>query len=413
MSDKTEVASDSRVQAQSSAVKTNTPHVEPTFNPAFIAVLKKYFSIEIIKEKIRVTPKGLFVEHSLKEKLIESYQAWLESEGLPPAARTTEKVNRRIFASENAPLYYLAEGKNNMAGFLAVAVVQQPQQYHLPYFLGSLADSRTVLSTQDPLFSEIPGLSASQTSKGLQVTLDVHGVKLQLLADAVKDFVAKAQHSSRTMRDFPTIKDSPSESLRALATLLSKSRAVGKEKTGRLIPFQLLKQKDLSVRTLGNYEFFFNQKQELLLTLELKAKNLAHFVWREMIESRQRGEKRIGIFDLAAEKDRNIGTFNIKGRRIRLATHALAGFVEHLPDSPEKRDHFSKNYSVRECFEKFSVLFQTAQSMDGRLIQTFVGDFKQRGTQFFVNGPWIFVVAPDKLLSHCLARHARPRNKGK
>jgi hypothetical protein len=132
-----------------------------------------------------------------------------------------------------------------------------------------------------------------------------------------------------------------------------------------------------------------------------------------MIESRQRGERRIGIFDLAAEKDRNIGTFHLKGRRIRLATHALAGFVEHLPDSPEKRDHFAKNYSVRECFEKFSVLFQTAQPIDGRLIQTFVGDFKQRGTQFFVNGPWIFVVAPDGLLSHCLARHARPRSKGR
>jgi hypothetical protein len=411
MGDRT-VVSDTGVAAETAA-RATTPHVEPTFNPAFIAVLKKYFAIEVIKAKIRVTPKGLFVEHALKGQLIESYQAWLESEGLPPAARTTEKVNRRIFASENAALYYLAEGKTSMAGYLAVAAIQQPQQYHLPYFLGSLADSRTVLNPQDPLFSEIPGLSAAQTTKGMQVVLEVQGTKLNLLSEGIKDFVAKAEHSSRTMRDFPNLKDSPSETLRALVTLLTKSRSVGKDKVGRLIPFELLKQKDLQIRELGNYQFFFNQNKELLLTIELKAKNLAHFVWRQMIESRQRGERRIGIFDLAAEKDRNIGTFHLKGRRIRLATHALAGFVEHLPDSPEKRDHFAKNYSVRECFEKFSVLFQTAQPIDGRLIQTFVGDFKQRGTQFFVNGPWIFVVAPDGLLSHCLARHARPRSKSR
>lgn len=398
---------------ESTTNRAPAAHVEPSFNPAFVGVVKKYFPIEVIKAKIRVTPKGLFVEQSLKQQLIEHYQAWLESEGLPPAARTTEKVNRRIFASENAPLYYLMEGKVSLAGYLAVALIQQPQQYHLPYFLGSLSDSRTILSPLDPIFSSIPGLSAVQEPKGLRVSLSVQGAQLYLPAEAVKDFVSKAEYSTRTMKDFPDLKESQSASLRVLATLLSKSKPEGKEKVAQLIPFQLRKERGVAVRTLGLYRFYFNQRNELLLTIELKGKNLAHFVWREMIVSRQNGERRIGIFDLAPEKDRNIGTFNIKGRKIRLATHALAGFVEHIDDSPEKRDRFVKNYSIRECFEKFSVLFQTSQPIDGRLIQTFVADFKQRGTQFMVNGPWIFVIAPDGLLSHCLARHARPRARGR
>ena len=165
------------------------------------------------------------------------------------------------------------------------------------------------------------------------------------------------------------------------------------------------------MRTVGSYEFIINSQRELIAVLDLKGKNLSHFVAREMAAIRQKGERRIGIFDLASERDRHLGVFNLRGKKFRLATHALAGFVEHVADSPEKRDRFLQDYTVRDCFEKFSVLYQTAQPIDGKLIATFVGDFKQRGTRFFVNGAWIFVLSPDGMISHCLARHARPREK--
>lgn len=397
----------------STPVATVTQNVEPSFDPAFLESLRKYFPIETLRESVRVTPKGLFVLHTFREQIVESYQKWLESLGLPTAARTTGKIRRRLFGGENPPLFYLAEGKNVIAGFLAVATVQQPQRYQLPHYLGSLTDSRTVLSSHDPLLEKIEGVTVAQGAKGVEISVKIGNETLLITNEGLKEFLSRAEHSPRTMKEFPELKNSQAELLIALVTLLRKSRLVALDKDPRLLPKQFVEQKRLTMRAVGSYEFIFSQDRRLVAVLDLKGKNLAHFVWREMSALRQKGERRIGIFDLASERERHIGTFNIRGEKIRLTAHALAGFVEHIGDSPEKRDRFLKNYSVRDCFEKFSILFQTAQPIDGRLIQTFVSDFKQRGTRFTVNGAWIFVLSPDRMVTHCLARHARPRDKSR
>ncbi len=386
---------------------------EPTFDPLFLESIRKYFPIETLRESVRVTPKGLFVQHAFREQIVEAYQKWLESLGFPAPARTTNKVRRRLFGGDNPALFFLAEGKNVIAGNLAGAQIQQPQRYQLPHYLGSLTDSRTVLSPHDPVFSSFEGVTAAQGAKGIEVSVTLGPDTVVLTMEGIKEFVSRAEHSPRTMKEFPELKNSQSESLRALVVLLRKSRPVALDKTPRLMPRHLVDQKKLAMRAVGSYEFIFAQGNRLISVLDLKGKNLSYFVWREMSAVRQKGERRIGIFDLASERDRYIGTFNMRGEKIRLSTHALAGFVEHVGESPEKRDRFTKNFSVRDCFEKFSVLFQTAQPIEGKLIQTFVSDFRQRGTRFTVNGAWIFVLSPDRLITHCLARHARPRSKNK
>jgi hypothetical protein len=387
------------------------PAPEPGFNPEFIDVLRKYFTIELIKESFRITPKGLFVVSAFKDKLIEAYQKWLEEIGLPPAARTLEKITRRIFEGENAHLYFLSEGKLTLTGYLATASIQQPQRYQLPFYLGSLSDSRSELYAEDPIFSSTKGLSAQRGKQGIEIFLELQGDKYSIPQPAIKEFIQKAEQSHRTMKEFPNLKNSPAESLQALVVLLQKSRPLANAKEPRLLPQRLVKSKRVHVRAVGSYEFIFGPQRELLAVLDLKAKNLAQFVAQEMSLARKKGERRIGIFDFAGERERHLGIFNIKGRKVRLATHALAGFVEHVGDSPEKRDRFLQDYTVRECFEKFSILYQTSQPIDGKLISSFVSEFKLRGTRFFVNGAWIFVLSPDGLLSHCLARHARKKSR--
>jgi hypothetical protein len=390
--------------------RSSKPFSEPTFDVQFLTAVKRLIPIEELKAQFRVTPKGLFMAREARDRFVVAYQSWLAEQGLPPQARTTEKVIRRVFQSEDPSLLYLTEGKNTLTGFLALTVVQQPQQYQIPFFLGSLTDSKSVLLPHDPIFSELPGLTGSVSPTGTTVSIQIGAERFVVSPASLKDFVTIAQHSARTAKEFPALVEAPAESLRALVTLLRRSKTLD-AKTFSVVPAQFVTQSSLRIRVLGPFRFIFSSSGDLLSTIELRGKNLSHFVAREMALLRSKGSRSLGVFSFAHERDRCLGSFQLRGKKLMLLIHALAGFVEHIEDSPERRDNFSKHFSVRDCFEKFSTYVQTAQPIDAGLIKVFSAEFRERGTRFMINGPWIFVISADGVLTHCRARHARPSGR--
>ena len=117
---------------------------EPIFTQLpFIEETIKKIPLVTFQESYRITPQGLFFSLTKKTEILDFYRTWLkEKAGEKTGDEVKEEIKegklvKKLFNTDAPERFYLLEGKKCLCGYFVPAVIQNPPQYRLPYYLGS------------------------------------------------------------------------------------------------------------------------------------------------------------------------------------------------------------------------------------------------------------------------------------
>lgn len=382
------------------------PTIDEILIEKFISTIRGRFPVEHIRQNFRVTPRGLFIAAPQFEPMLDLYHRFAREQTEGSGSLTIDKLKKRLFKGIPPRLLSLDEGKFTCVGYLLPRTIREPQKYQLPFFVGTLTDARSTLHTQDPILAGLADLKVEHSGSGMTLRIDAGGRTVQVSEELAKRFAEVVTHSRRTLVDFPKAKDSLSEAIVALVHLLQKCRAPRRD-AEILVPARFEKTPLEQFRTIGGIVMILSGGAELMDVYELRAGNLAYFLRKEFSALRSK-QRRIGSFEIHVERDPLIGHFMFPGgRKVELTPRAFSGFIEHLGESPDKRDHLGSRFTVGQAFERFSTIFQLAQPIEPRLISDYLNGKPQGGTRYSIFGSWLFEVSKRNRIERCIAKHAR------
>ena len=390
----------------SPATTTNpTPEAPPSPLLTFLNYIKKLKSFESERVNIRVTPKGLFVHEKAAESLVAVYQQWIEEQSEGLARKAHDKAWNKLFGTEHPDRQYLVEGKNSLTGYLIQFEVKNPQQYGLPYYLGSLLSGQSYLHPADPLLSTLKDVELINSNSGFVLRVVSRGVEVEITQNVLQHF-SKLCEFSRLAKSKKVFESDPLVvKARLLVTLVKRSRAL-KIDTPILVParFKEAKGKNRNQLRIAASFVFVIEGREIKSIYELTGRNLGEFLRRELISG---PKQQLGTFRLSSERERILGFAQLKDVRVAVHPKAFTEFVEYIMRATEPRERFIQRYTAQDCFERFMSFVQLAQSMP---IGKFKAVFQENGVDARscrVYGAWVFVAEQDGSLKRVVARHIR------
>ncbi len=383
--------------------------------PIFFKALKELLPHEEIKEKVRATPAGLFIEQGLRVRILEQYQVWLQRQTQGAVAKSERKCMKRLFGSEQPREYYLVEGKACAVGYLIACPLQQPQNLSLPYYLGSLTETSSYLHPRDPKLSAMESVTVATTSEGAELNIRVKGKTIKAAAPLVAAFQKLAGHSKALSAKYPESQTALRDAARALIKELKRSMVVDKRKH-LLVPGRYLRNKRVEFLEAGSLVFAAENGEKLADCYELRAANLNHFIKGEVSHyAGKRHGVRVASIDILPPHARAIGAIRIKGQQYHLAPRCVQDFVERALQSPALRDVLPERFTVVDCLKLLSNICEQSEEIERRKISHYVDQLQIHGARFRTFERWILVVGDNNTLVRCIEKGAggHERNGGR
>jgi hypothetical protein len=368
----------------------------------FIASLKANKGFEATRSLIRIVPKGLFVDERAVDAVVTEYQSWLLKISSGIAQKTAEKTKQWLFEGHEPERQYLVEGKNVLAGFLIPIHIQTPQQFGLPYYLGSLQSTANYLHPADPELQHVRGLELRHGRLGLEALIKRRNGQVLIPEAVLRSFQALAQSSRFLQRRFPGSERSLSVCVRALTGLVRRARSVPKT-FPIIVPYDLKVSKTKELRASGKF-LFVEEKGVLVRILEVSGRNLSSFLREELMRAPR---ERLGSFKLTPKHRDLMGYYDHPRGRIPVHARAFAEFEELIRRVRDPKERFTGWFTASECFEKFSSFYQLSQPIDRRKIAGALERFGIEGTNFKIYGGWIFSISRENAVMRAVAKHVR------
>jgi len=368
----------------------------------FIESLKSNKSFEHTRDRIRVVPKGLFVDERGVDAVVAAFQAWIRRTTQGAADKTLDKTRQWLFETSEPERFYLVEGKQVLAGYLIPELIQTPQRFGLPYYLGSLLPTAEYLHPADPQLEGIKGLQIRQGKVGLEALISRRNKQIIVPEAVLKSFKQLAHVSRFLQRRYAGCDKSLLLSTCALAALVRRARPVPKA-FPLCVPYDVKVSKTKELRAAGKF-LLVEERGVILRVLELHARSLSSFLRQELVRA---PKDKLGSFRLTPKHRDLVGFYESGGRRTAVHARAFGEFAELIRRAREPRERFTGWFSAAECFEKFSSLFQLAQPIDRKKIAQSLERFQIEGHSFRICGGWIFALSRDNTVLRTVARHIR------
>jgi hypothetical protein len=366
---------------------------------SFIAKLKDLISIETQKAGIRITPQGLFVGDQFQNQILKAYQDFLEKESDGEVHKSDAKCFKRLFGSTEPVGQYLLEGKTSIRGYLIPIIISNPQQYHLPYYLGSLFSMKDFVREDDPIIQSLSNVNIEMTNAGVEVKVKLGEKTISFEKNIIEQFRELALESDRVLKEFSGLHDSLAVSVKAISFLIRKSRYIN-VKQSILLPKNFSDTNKFNYRIVGRFVWVLSKQDKVLYVYELRGKNLYDFIRKEVSLL----GKHIGSFEIFDIRNKMLGCFVLGRFKYALLPRAFLDFVEAISIAENKEDKFLKPFSIKECLEKFSERFQKAQYIDRHKIMSFISHLKRPFKESRIFGDWIFILGQGGVIEVCIAK---------
>jgi hypothetical protein len=369
---------------------------------SFLVFLKGNKGAQEIHSSLRVLSKGIFIDERAVSALIEHYQAWLEKESHGEVHKSSEKSYQWLFEGKEPIKHYLVEGKNVLVGFVVPFPISNPQQFGLPYYLGSLLSAENYLHPADPSILRISKLQIRQGKVGLECHISTRGAVLVVQERVVRDFALLIKDSRFVERRYPEARRTLAGALKLLVSLVRRARVIPRTFPS-VVPFDVRNSKSKTVRMAGKF-MFVEEKGTLLRTIELSGRNLSGFLRAELVRAPR---EKLGSFKLTPKHRDLMGFYDAFGKRRSVHARAFAEFEEGVRRSRDARERFQGFFTAAECFEKFSQWYQLSQPIEFHKIKSSVERFGVKGERYQLYGGWIFAFDRSQTLVRCVGRHIR------
>lgn len=369
---------------------------------SFLGFLKAKKGAQELLPSLRVLSKGIFVDERAVSALIEHYQVWLERESHGEVHKSPEKSFQWLFETKDPIKHYLVEGKNVLVGFVAPVAIQNPQQYGLPYYLGSLLSGESYLHPADPSISKLSKVEGRQGKFGLEFHISARRSVLVVQEKVVRDFAALMKESRFVERRHPEALRTLAGALRLLVSLIRRARVIPRT-FPIVVPSDVKNSKTKNIRMAGKF-MFVEERGVLLRTIELSGRNLSGFLRAELTRAPR---EKLGSFKLTPKHRDLMGFYEAFGKRRSVHARAFAEFEEGVRRTRDTRERFQGFFTAPECFEKFSQWYQLSQPIEFHRIKSSVERFGVKGERYQLYGGWIFAFDRSQTLVRCVGRHIR------
>jgi hypothetical protein len=375
---------------------------------SFLVFLKGHKGAQEMLSSLRVVSKGIFIDERAVSALVEHYQSWLEKESLGEAHKSTEKSFQWLFEGKDPAKHYLVEGKNVLVGFVAPISISNPQQFGLPYYLGSLLSGESYLHPADPSISKLSKVEARQGKFGLEFHITARRSVIVVQEKVIKDFAALIKDSRFVERRYPDALRTLAGALKLLVTLIRRARSIPRT-FPIVVPYDVKNSKSKNVRIAGKF-MFVEEKGNLLRTIELSGRNLSGFLRAELVRAPR---EKLGTFKLTPKHRDLMGFYEAFGKRRSVHARAFAEFEEGIRRTRDARERFQGFFTAPECFEKFSQWYQLSRPIEFHKIKSSVERFGVKGEKYQLYGGWIFAFDRSQTLVRCVGRHIRLPGHGR
>ncbi|MDD7472989.1 MAG: hypothetical protein PUH01_02475 [Pseudomonadota bacterium] len=361
----------------------------------FIKTLPQILMAQTLKDNYRVTPQGLFI--NLKET--KNFTSLFAKSTNTPE----NKVIKKLFNEESLPVYYLLEGKSCQTGNLVPLNINEPQQFKMPYYLGTLTNARDYLYPQDPEILAINDLKIN----GNNIEFKKGNFTYTLSQDLLKRFNHFIDFSPMISKRFSNSSKSLKESLKAFIFFFKKARFVHSPKK-LLVPQKCKDNKNNKFMILDSLVFIFNKDNVMQDFYEAKGKNLYHFMRSEFekIKPYYRSEK-VGTFKPFPSSNKFLGVYTLNKKSSMLNPFAFFNFLETAPLMKSMEHYFMKTYSVKDAFEIFSYLFINAAPIEAKNIKNYIEKLSKYSCKYLINQQWIFGLDNKDNLTTCIAKGSK------
>lgn len=368
----------------------------------FLVNLKGDKNAQALLPSIRVLSKGIFVEERAVSAVVEHYQAWLERQSHGEAHKSAEKTFQWLFVEREPTRHYLVEGKNLLVGFVIPGTLPNPQQFGLPFYLGSLLSSDSYLHPADPELAKIPKVEVKRGRDGLECIVGTRRTQVVIGEKVVRDFAALIRDSRFVERRYPHAQKTLMGALKLLIMLVRRSRVIPRS-FPIVVPHDVKASKAKAVRVSGKF-MFIEEQGRISRTIELSGRNLSGFL-RAELERAPRAK--LGSFKLTPKHRDLMGFYEAFGKRRSVHARAFAEFEEGVRRTRDTRERFSGFFTSLECFEKFSQWYQLSQPIEFHKIKASAERFGVKGERYQLYGGWIFAFDRSQTLVRCVGRHIR------
>jgi len=368
----------------------------------FLESLRGNKGFEPIKAKIRVVPRGLFLEESVVDRVVTEFQTWLAKVSEGAAQKTFEKTKQWLFQDAEPERFYLIEGKSTLTGYVIVAQVGAPQRFGLPYYLGSLLPSSSYLHPSDPELARCKGLEVRSIGSGVEAIVQKRDKRLVVSELTIKSFEELAKKSPYLQRRYPGSEKNLSVCVRVLAGLIRRARPVPRA-FPMLVPFDVKTAKHRDIRVAGKF-LFIEERGKIIRVLEAHGRNLSGFLRAELMRVPR---EKLGSFRLMPKHRDLVGYYERAGKKNAVHARAFAEFSELIRRARDPREKFAGWFTASECFEKFSSFFQLAQPIERHKLASSIERFDLEGAEYRAYGGWIFALSRERTVTRVIARHIR------
>lgn len=369
---------------------------------SFLGYVKRSKGAQDLLSSLRVLSRGIFVDERAVSALIEHYQVWLEHESHGEVHKSPEKSFQWLFEGKNPMRHYLVEGKTVLVGFVVPVLITNPQQFGLPYYLGSLLSAESYLHAADPSLAKISKLEMRQGKGGLECHISTRGSTLIVQEKVVRDFATLIRDSRFVERRYPEALRTLAGSLKLLVSLIRRSRVIPRS-FPIVVPYDVKSSKTKNVRMAGKF-MFIEERGHLLRTVELSGRNLSGFLRAELLRAPR---EKLGSFKLTPKHRDLMGFYEAFGKRRSVHARAFAEFEEGVRRTRDSRERFQGFFTAAECFEKFSQWYQLSQPIEFHKIKSSIERFGVKGERYQLYGGWIFAFDRSQTLVRCVGRHIR------
>ncbi|MGI6680955.1 MAG: hypothetical protein ACOX3T_05710 [Bdellovibrionota bacterium] len=358
----------------------------------FIKAMPDLIAIETLKKSYRITSQGLFVELQETENFISLFSKTTNT--------PKEKLKKNLFKDKIAPIYYLLEGKNCLTGRLVSITIKNPQQFKLPYYLGSLTDAKTYLHPHDLELQSVSGL----TILGNDIKFKKGNFEYTITQDLLKRFNHFIGFSPIIIKRFPSATMQLKQTLRAFIILFKKAHYIHNT-NNMLIPEKYISDKSQKYAVQGSLVFVFNKENKIIDFYETKGKNLYHFMRKEFekIKPTYLSEK-TGTFKPYLASNKFLGMYTLNGKNISLNPFAFFSFLEQAPTMKSMEVYFKNAYTTQKAFEVFSYFFINSSPIDAKNIRNYIEKLGKYAKKYFINQQWIFGIDKKQTLTVCIAK---------
>lgn len=372
----------------------------------FLRSLRRHKPFEEHRGFIRILPRGIFVDDRGSKPFLETFQAWRHEVSHGAADKTEEKTRQWLFETSTPERMYLVEGRSSLVGALIPVEIQAPQQYGLPYYLGSLLPASQYLHEGDPDIQAIAGIIVRRSANGIEVEVQRRHGPLVVSEDIIKSFASIAKGSRYLQRRYPESESKLIATLKALVSIVKRARVVPKN-VPMIVPHAVKRETSKQVLVAGKF-LFVVQSRRISLIVELNGRHLSEFI---RVELSKAPKKRFGSFQLLPRHRDLMGFYRVGSAKNSVHARAFSDFVELIRRTREPKERFAGWFTAMECFEKFSMIFQTAQPIEKKMIAGFLKKTNIDGHSFRICDGWIFALSRDRTVMRTTARHIRTRKQ--